>query len=321
MKVLFENWRNFLKEADPYAKTSLAKPAKADPYAKTPLAKPAKAQSAPPSDEYSDPFEDPRDATREKYFGKNPDDLKCIQDLRKPIQPARSTEEHQERHARVADFFDCMENSGYNKIGEGSFRAVFAIPGKPDLVLKTPSPEHALRSHNNRQQSMEMNREEAEGAFQTASDLVPKVYDSARDYFWIVSEKVNVIDNWGGMSQYFPVWKDLVSSGIFDSYAFGSYFYDIIDAMTRERRKDDLKKMILSRLLHKLPRDEQKNIEQLADDIVKKLLMNSMFANIRDFLAQFKLPSWDIRPHNVGYAIRDGKKQFVILDPGFGLEG
>ena len=312
MKLLFENWRRYLNEAV-YEPIDVA--------AATPLERPAKAQSAPSSDEYSDPFEDPRDATREKYFGKNPDDLKCIQDLRKPIQPARSTEEHQERHARVADFFDCMENSGYNKIGEGSFRAVFAIPGKPDLVLKTPSPAHALRSHNNRQQSMEMNREEAEGAFQTASDLVPKVYDSARDYFWIVSEKVNVIDNWGGMSQYFPVWKDLVSGGIFDSYAFGSYFYDIIDAMTRERRKDDLKKMILSRLLHKLPRDEQKNIEQLADDIVKKLLMNSMFANIRDFLAQFKLPTWDIRPHNVGYAIRDGKKQFVILDPGFGLEG
>jgi len=216
-----------------------------------------------------------------------------------------------------------MKNSGYNKIGEGSFRAVFTIPGKPDLVLKTPSPVHALRSHDNRKQSMEMNREEAQGAFQTASDLVPKVYDSARDYFWIVSEKVNVLTRWEDVSEYFPVWKDLVNNGIFDSHTFGSYFQDIVDAMKKERRKDDLRKMILYRLEAQfgVPGPAHTDtLEQLADDIVKKLLMNSMFANVRDFLAQFKLPSWDIRPHNVGYAIRDGKKQFVILDPGFGFD-
>jgi len=40
---------------------------------------------------------------------------------------------------------------------------------------------------------------------------------------------------------------------------------------------------------------------------------------MREFLAKFDLPSWDIRPNNVGYVVRDGKKQFVILDPGFEL--
>ena len=149
MQKLFENWRRYLNEA-----------VDIDVLAAMPLERPAKAQSVPSSDEYGDPFEDPRDATREKYFGKNPDDLKCIQDLRKPIQPARSAEERHESDVRAADFFDCMENSGYNKIGEGSFRAVFAIPGKPDLVLKTPSPAHVARGHGNRQESMEMNRKE-----------------------------------------------------------------------------------------------------------------------------------------------------------------
>ena len=157
MKVLFENWRNFLKEADPFAKTPLAKPAKADPYAKTPIAKPAKAQSAPSSDEYSDPFEDPRAAAREKYFGQNPDDLQCIQDLRKPIPRMRSqSRRSQWLNSEEDHFYACMKNSGYNKIGEGSFRAVFTIPGKPDLVLKTPSPVHALRSHDNRKQSYQL---------------------------------------------------------------------------------------------------------------------------------------------------------------------
>jgi hypothetical protein len=51
----------------------------------------------------------------------------------------------------------------------------------------------------------------------------------------------------------------------------------------------------------------------------EELVNDPLILNIRDLLAQFDLPVWDIRPHNVGYATRDGKKQFVILDPGFEL--
>jgi len=60
--------------------------------------------------------------------------------------------------------------------------------------------------------------------------------------------------------------------------------------------------------------------EKEDEAITDRLVFNSMFATMREFLAKFDLPSWDIRPNNVGYVVRDGKKQFVILDPGFELQ-
>ena len=73
---------------------------------------------------------------------------------------------------------------GYEKIGAGAFRAVLSIPGKPEMVLKIVSP--AIRDVSNKRLSMDMNRQEAEGGYQTASEMVPKTYDSARDHFWII---------------------------------------------------------------------------------------------------------------------------------------
>jgi len=300
MKILFENWRKYLVEdVDPHAKTKVAKPKK-----------------EPETDEYESPYEyeETEGDSKEKYFGLNPDNIRCIRDLRNSEVGVVPT-----KWVKPADFYKCMEQKGYTKLGAGSFRAVLEIPEKPELVLKIVGP--AAASDPWKYKSMEMNKKEAQASFQTASDLIPKVYDSAKDYFWIISEKVTTIDTWKEMQEYFPVWNDLLDDDLFKSYDsldFSELFYDLIKKNVDNNK---LESMIAKELraLQYVP-DEEAVIMEKAASLADKLINKSMFANIRDLLAQFKLPTWDIRPHNVGYAIRAGSKEFVILDPGFGLD-
>jgi len=332
MKLLFERWRRYLNEADPFADTPLAKPT---------------VTKTPELDEPDHPRGDIPEETREKYFGANPEHLQCIQDLRKPpelrsVSRSASTGDSYKIsiptniEERAQDFYDCMNRAGYSKIGEGSFRTVFNIPNKPHLVLKTPNPRWISKSPKHRRNSLEMNKKEAQGAFQTTSDLVVKVYDSAEDYFWIVSEKVYPIDTWGGMSEYFPVWLELVQEGLVREGTLSAYFQDFMKALKMQELRSDpgtgrfaygIKDQIIDMFKTKFsggtvadrgwsPEEHMPEI----DKFVNKLLRNSMFANIRDLLAKFNLPHWDIRPQNVGYAMRNGKKQFVIIDPGFALD-
>ena len=276
MKLLFEGWRKHLKEV-----------ATAIGDAETKVAKP---KHEPVADEYASPYEyehaSPREYSREQHFGKNPDHLKCVVDL-------RSTED-----TNPMDFYRCMEQHGYNKIDAGSFRAVLTVPGQPDMVLKIVGPANV--NFREKKRSMEMNRKEAEGSYQTSSDLIPKVYDSARDYFWILSEKVTPVKSWAAMQEFFPAWRDEPTED------FSSWFQKLIDAKT-------------------IPEVAAKQIDKRAEYTMgyeergEDLVNDPLILDIRDLLGQFKLPAWDIRPHNVGYAVRNGQKQFVILDPGFGL--
>ena len=141
-----------------------------------------------------------------------------------------------------------------------------------------------------------MNKEEAKASYQTASSLIPKVYDSAKDYFWIISEKVNEMTTWEEMHEFFPVWKE---ESIDD---FRYWFQKLIDSRTKPE--------IAIEYLDKRIEYVKMGVELVNDPLI---------LNIRDLLAQFRLPAWDIRPYNVGYTVRNGQKQFVILDPGFEL--
>jgi len=296
MQLLFERWRRYLNEADPFAATPLAKPT---------VTKVPRRTAVPPR------RGDIPEETREKYFGANPDHLQCIQDLRKTPAQASDRQPHitdDELERRAYEFYDCMNRAGYSKLGEGSFRAVFNIPNKPHLVLKTPNPARMLESLKNRRDIIEMNKREAQGAFQTTSDLVVKVYDGAEDYFWIVSEKVTEIKTWDVMQEFFPVWKHEPAGD------FNSWFQKLINPKTLpDVAAEQINKQAEYRAEYDMDYDYEEKGKELVND--------PLILDIRDLLGQFKLPAWDIRPHNVGHAIRNGQKQFVIIDPGFGLDG
>ena len=303
MKLFFESWRKYLKEAEesgPLATTQIQKP-KIPEYE---------------GDEYTSPYEyaDSPDKTKENYFGADPDSLSCIKNFRNQKAPARL-----DAWKVASQFYTCMEDNGYKELGAGSFRAVFSLPDNPDIVLKTVVPNNTSTAEKSI--SREMNRKEAQASYQTTSELVPKVFDSAKDHLWIISEKVTPLRSWAEMENYFPTWKELKKDGLFGSWYgddFGGFFYELI---RRETEYGPIRYIIFRELQNKYDTLglAEPIVEKEADAIAKKLINRSKFAEIRDLLAQFDIPSWDIVPRNVGYAIRDGKKQFVILDPGFEL--
>jgi 8-oxo-dGTP pyrophosphatase MutT (NUDIX family) len=303
-----KGWKNFLSEevdTEGHTKTFPARPSskqKPDEY------------HTPHKDEYAEP----KSHSREKYFGKNPDHIQCVIDH-------RGSSPRKYRSPEV--FYDCMAEDGYEFIGAGSFRAVLGVPGKPELVLKIVSPR--ATDLENKKLSMNMNRQEAEGGYQTASEMVPRTYDSARDHFWIISEKVVVIKTWHGMIEFFPSWVALLKDGIFESWQSGDEFKSIFyELIARSPQYNKVGYAIWTALaakhnLYDLNGEDAERmrmeIQERSDEHLEQLKRDSMFANLRDLLAKFDLPAWDIRPHNVGYVTRGGRKQFVVLDPGFEL--
>ena len=303
-----KEWKNFLSEEVDVEGATATLPAK-----RSARQEPDEHHS-PHKDEYAEP----KAYSREKYFGKNPDHIQCVIDH-------RGSSPRKYRSPEV--FYDCMAEDGYEFIGAGSFRAVLSIPERPELILKIVSP--VATDLQNKKLSMQMNRQEAEGEYQTASEMVPKTYDSARDHFWIISERVVPIKTWHDMIEFFPSWMALLKDGIFESWQAGSEFKDIFyELITSAPQYNKVGYAIWTALASKhnlYEKDEQdaermrKEIQKSSDAHLEQLKKDPMFANLRDLLAKFDLPAWDIRPHNVGYVTRDGRKQFVVLDPGFEL--
>jgi len=292
-----------------------------------------------------------------KYFGPNPDETPCIMKLRKQYQkvgdpqdgpswPDLAADVDPKRFSVMFGYYNpelvaCLVKSGYEFLGAGGFRAVFGIPGYPELVLKVALIGYEIGKHAS------MNREEASAAYQKASEMVPKVYAAGEDHLWIISDRVIPIESWDEALEYFPVFQALVKEGVLPKRSFGELFNLLIhrDAADEQatlpgyeqgRRpspptiRQKIRNIILGHLqgldfawLDRWSDEGEeltKPIMRKEDEAITDRLINApMFANIRDLLGTFDAPSFDIRPRNIGYAIRNGQKQFVILDPGFEL--
>jgi len=103
----------------------------------------------------------------------------------------------------------CLMGHGFKKIDEGSFRAVWALPDNPNYVMKVADD---LWDDGD---TKDMNKQEADKIAQTGyPDLLPKIYDTADDYSWIVVERVEPYgyDNSQWIYDFFPIfakfWED-----------------------------------------------------------------------------------------------------------------
>jgi len=99
----------------------------------------------------------------------------------------------------------CLEEKGFELLGEGGFRNVYALPG-------SAGKHYVLKVGTNDPQSSKMNEAEADVRMQrNYSDMIPKTYKYADDYKWIVMERVFP---WGGendtnwIKKFFPAFGD-----------------------------------------------------------------------------------------------------------------
>jgi hypothetical protein len=228
---------------------------------------------------------------------------------------------------------DCLKEQGFQYLGEGASRVVYDFP-EHDLVLKV------IRGDNPEQEKV-VNKGEAQNALQTKyQDIIPKVYDAADDFLWITVERVRVIRQWGGILKFFPHIQKYVVHKNWEKkwWLFGAM---IATAMLLQKRPRDLEEYLAS--IHKKiqwelqraywdqeeSRDDYMSpgyrpgagkpmidIKEMVEDIKKEKILQRM----ADMFLEFKGLEWDIRPDNVGYVLRNGKKQFKVLDVGIGME-
>lgn len=245
-------------------------------------------------------------ATKQKYFGRDLEKNPAIKSMRQYIK----TKDEDELNYLDFEF----RESGYRFLGGGSFRAVYSVPRNDELVLKVVN-DSSLTSRL--EVGLKMNKADAAASFQTSSPYVVKVFASAEDFLWILCEKVVPIETWGGIQSFFPTWNKLITTkGIkgsrLESHSSGlSYLFNVLID------KSATAEGVLNLLSNKW------GVDISIPDVIKAvdiMVNKSEFAQIRDLLAQFGSASSDIRPNNVGWTMREGKKQFVILDPGFELQ-
>jgi hypothetical protein len=197
----------------------------------------------------------------------------------------------------------CLEEYGFEKIGEGSFRAVWALPDNPNYVMKIADDLWDDAD------TKDMNKQEAEIIGETYRDLLPKVYDVAKDYSWIVVERVKPygISNDEWIYDFFPIfakfWEDNQDNVDFEwrnsslEYFFGGY---------TESRRDEIRDSDNSNLTQELGGEKtREELESQLPPLYKRFL---------EFIEQYGVEPYEIRGDNVGRA-PDGR--FVVLDSGW----
>jgi hypothetical protein len=99
---------------------------------------------------------------------------------------------------------DCLRD--FKKVGRGAFRAVYTVPDNSEIVLKIARPMVGAAMSN---AAIASNREETElGRDSKYIEFMPKVYDVADDYSWIVAQKVTPLGAGSyaevAMKEFFP---------------------------------------------------------------------------------------------------------------------
>ena len=210
---------------------------------------------------------------------------------------------------------ECLEEYGFEKIGEGSFRAVWALPDNPNYVMKIADELWGDAD------TKDMNKQEADKFAQTGyPDLLPKVYDTAKDYSWIVVERVRPYgissDKW--IYDFFPIfakfWEDNQNNDHFQwrNTSLEDFFGEYTESRRDEIRKPELYSMNVRRPLAFLSLTQELGGEKAREELESQL--PPLYKRFLEFIEQYGVEPVEIRGDNVGRA-SDGR--FVILDSGW----
>jgi len=214
----------------------------------------------------------------------------------------------------------CLEKKGFKKMGEGSFRNVYALPGSAgkQYVLKVATAPQASR----------MNAAEADTNMQRKfGDLVPKTYKHAKDYSWILMERVNP---WEGSNDqfveaFFPAFANLKPREDI-SPVYARSLWQIFESFTNFSiemiKEGDLGKEAPVNALFVpdleegpsgMSKKKQREIREKGYParIAFEKTLGPLYKRFVDLAAEYNVEPWDIVARNVGSRADDS---FVILD-------
>jgi len=214
----------------------------------------------------------------------------------------------------------CLEGKGFKKMGEGSYRNVYALPkgaGK-HYVLKVATEPQALR----------MNAAEADTNMQRKfGDLIPKTYKHAKDYSWILMERVNPWegDNNQFIQAFFPAFTKLKPGEnispvyarnlwqIFESFTFFSIEMIKEGDAGKEAPVNAMFVPDLEEGPSGMPAKKQSEIRERGYParIAFEKTLGPLYKRFVDLATEYDVEPFDIVARNVGTRADDS---FVILD-------
>jgi len=204
-------------------------------------------------------------------------------------------EEFKSRSEQGEEPLQLARDMGWEQIGEGSTRTIFAIPGN-EFVLKVAQPVESRGFEM--VHAIDSNKAEANNLMNTKYPLIfPKVYERAPGYEWIVQERVRPITDRFDIEDYFFIYGlDLRLSHLPFSLA--------LDLAATEIRGGDIDNTL---------GELGASFSNFAGTY-RNLKKDRTFNELASAIAEFNIVPTEIRPGNVGFVKRDGKDQFVILD-------
>ena len=135
---------------------------------------------------------------------------------------------------------------------------------------------------------------------------------------WILSEKVNTLNGIQDMDEFFP-----------EANISGAKYMWILFLDMGAKYAKEMGDIHASGNWTAEPVEFKKQIEQLGTTVPGRqvaerfleLWKNPLFREVSKAMSHFKIAPQEMRYDNVGFVMRAGKKQFVILDVSVGLEG
>jgi len=218
-----------------------------------------------------------------------------------------------------SDAVEAAKESGFKRIGKGYSRMVYEHPSSKEFVLKIA---HGMgNSESGDGGDIDLARRtniaEASSGKNNLFRVFPKVYPGDSEGNWILSEKVSTLNSIQEMDEFFPeanisrakyMWILFLDMGAKYAKEMG----DIHDSGNWTAEPTEFKKQI-EQLSTTVPG------KQVAERFLE-LWKNPLFREVSKAMSHFNITPHEMRYNNVGFVMRDGKKQFVILDVSIGLE-
>jgi len=215
----------------------------------------------------------------------------------------------------------CLEEKGFELLGEGGFRNVYALPG-------SAGKHYVLKVGTNDPQSSKMNEAETDVRMQrNYSDMIPKTYKHADDYKWIVMERVFP---WGGendtnwIKKFFPAFGDeeYIKKQLGIPWRTPwEFFDDFSKAMVRHIREGDEGKeaRINSLFVPDLPENKDLSFPERREKgyearVAFEKTLSPFYKRFIDLAAEYNIEFWDIVARNIGTRDEPKGDKFVILD-------
>lgn len=223
-------------------------------------------------------------------------------------------------------------------LGEGSTRVVFGFPDNHDIVLKVVNTKNPDLGGGEDKYGFTMKHKsvsnENEVDFQIHQEypgLFPKGYERAKDYSWIVTERVDPMDH-QEMLQLFGL-PPLVNKKAYRKLAGHAVraFKQELGIMESSRGADSLQTLApqgggseSSRTLAPIggwqkPEPEvtpiQKKVNPYArENLLKIMTTNKQARKVFRAAAELGIPAIEMTAKNLGTVNRNGKQEVVILD-------